>query len=619
MPKVFSENLVERSSTAPPDVLYHTVAYANAHGINAIWIDQECIYQHDALEKEAAIQEMDFVYEDSKHPIAVLEFVFQIQEELDVFSSVCDEDFFTFDPSQIAVLEDVLFRLVDDAWFERAWTLQESASAGVRMTLLLGCPGLQKSSHFGPSPGDFEISIWDFQNTMVNVRNLIEDGLAAGMWSDGDATNASNYADVLWNSLPTIVPDNGNDIKKRDLSHRQVCNAAQALSFLDDRFNSVFSDRLAILANLCDFQYRVNSKVLESAESSFSICALTLAVLNGDMSLLGGYRAQSQAPQNNYSDSRWDFSLAVNGRSNGLVFQNDNLDSSSNAYGFSWGPNPSACLKSIVYLEEDHKLFRLEPATLSTYGLRVRGVLWTIEFMVELPKTQENFVLRWQEELALQIGEDALEGMTRQKPSIQDIFWSLLHELIQLDFHELARSVWNHVQPLGKSSILKDEDAIAPPPPYSYDTVFGPLMQNATGAGPHPKYDEKEIRGGLSAPHLSFDLESEAVDRPNIERLMIEQVCENGVLLCGSPVGISQNTKQPLVWFETCKLGDQIFTPVTKLGDGAVRSRYRKEAISWRVIDTANSIEECRILHCLGRRRGIWRVEGLTHQDYILD
>ena len=133
--QVICEDLSRRPSNAPSDVLYRSMAYAKAQNVNAIWIDQECIDQNDTVEKGDAIQQMDLAYQESDHPVAVLVFCFLTQIELDVFASICDLVLYTFDPSQIEVLESVLGALTDtdEKWFERAWTLQESVSAGDRV------------------------------------------------------------------------------------------------------------------------------------------------------------------------------------------------------------------------------------------------------------------------------------------------------------------------------------------------------------------------------------------------------------------------------------------------------------------------------------------------------
>ena len=135
--------------------------------------------------------------------------------------------------------------------------------------------------------------------------------------------------------------------------HKRIPNAAQALAFLENRFSSCFPDRLAILAN---YEYRINTKVLKLPITSFSICSLTLALLNGDMSLLGVYEERLF-----YKDDRfpWYENLAENRRSLGKFYRNDNHDLQSNTYGFSWCPKPSACLENITYLEEHGAMFRL--------------------------------------------------------------------------------------------------------------------------------------------------------------------------------------------------------------------------------------------------------------------
>lgn len=616
--QVICENLSSRPTNAPSDVLNRSIAYAEAQNINAIWIDQECIDQSDPVEKEMAIQEMDMVYEESNYPIAVLEFSFQTQIELDVFASICDMVLYTFDPSQIEVLESVLEGLVEDTWFERAWTLQESVSAGAEMKLLLGCPGLQKSPDFGLTSGEFELSVFNFQNAMVNARVFIEEGLAASVWSDSSsAINASNCADVLWNYIPAIISNSNQGTSKPDAPYGRVRNAAQALTFLENRYNSYFPDRLAILANLCDYEYRINTEVLKLPNSSFTVCSLTLAVLNGDMSLLVGHRDEKEGLRNKDGRSAWILDLAQNRRQNGLVYQNDDDDLQSNTYGFSWGPKPSACLQNITYLEEFGAMFRLRPATLSMHGLRVCGTLWDVNCAVKVPKTRGQFASKWQEEVAFQIGEGVLYGLERQKPLVQDFFWFLLHELIESGFCELSRTLWNFVQPVGKAkwAVTGEEyDSMEAPLPYSYDMIFGHLMQSSA-VDQHLAYDEQEVRSRMSAPHLGFDPENEAADRPILERLLIEQVCRDGVLICAAPLDVSLN-KQPYVWFEACKMGDQIFTPVTNVSNGAARSRYRNQAMSWRVLATGQSADDCKVLHCLGRRRGVWRLEGLEHQDY---
>ena len=99
--EVVCGNMARRSSNTPPDALYQSMAYAETQNVNALWIDQECIDQSDPIDKENGIQEIDLVYHESDYPIAVLEFSFQSQTELDSFASVCDQALYNFDPARL--------------------------------------------------------------------------------------------------------------------------------------------------------------------------------------------------------------------------------------------------------------------------------------------------------------------------------------------------------------------------------------------------------------------------------------------------------------------------------------------------------------------------------------
>ncbi|MDI1487640.1 MAG: hypothetical protein OHK93_006910 [Ramalina farinacea] len=117
--EVCNEEAGTRLSTVPPDVLSRAITYSKSRDINAIWIDQECINQNDPAEKEAAIQAMNQIYQGSDHPIAILEFCFETQAELDVFVSIADVQSFELDPIQIETLGGVLGALVSEQWFSR--------------------------------------------------------------------------------------------------------------------------------------------------------------------------------------------------------------------------------------------------------------------------------------------------------------------------------------------------------------------------------------------------------------------------------------------------------------------------------------------------------------------
>ncbi|OCK76474.1 hypothetical protein K432DRAFT_396401 [Lepidopterella palustris CBS 459.81] len=67
---------------------------------------------------------------------------------------------------------------------------------------------------------------------------------------------------------------------------RDVCDAATALSFLRFRENNIPADRLAIVANLCGYELRLNTASLAICNMSLSVCIIALSLMNGDFSLI---------------------------------------------------------------------------------------------------------------------------------------------------------------------------------------------------------------------------------------------------------------------------------------------------------------------------------------------
>ena len=602
-----------RGTTIPSDVLYRSIVYAMHRGISAIWIDQECINQDDARDKEDGIQAMDIVYEEACESIVTLECYMDRQEHIDLLEAAVQGE--EFQPDLIEALVELLEALLIDAWFTRAWTLQESMSAGVSMTLLIPCdPALRKPKELGPNPGEIELSIFNFQNAMVHIRCLIEEGLAAAAWEDeGNAIYASNCADNLWNFVPTRTLDSLDSSSSR----RGSCYASEAMTFLEARQNSHFPDRLAILANLCNFETRIDTDILASSDYSFSTCALTLAILNGDMSVLGGYGARGEEIWDLQGHIAGVIDLARDGRSLGIVFRNDDMDSPSRSYGFSWGPPPYGRLSDIAYEEDTYApKFLLRPSTLSDDGLRVHGMLWEVNHVVRVPLTQSSFLARWEEELEMQSGVSTYsrEADLRGQPLSQDFIWALLHELFNAGYDDLVKTLWNFFQP--RNSDERSSHPLAMSYPYPFPMIFSHAKNSSDGAHSLP-YDPKDVMKRMWIQTLIVDVERSPFEGPTMVRNLLEQVCRHGKLLCGNAFhGPDRSIR---VIFEACTEGDLVFTPSTTLGDRVADLPYRSQAMSWRVTRSGNSADGCEVLNCLGRRRGIWRMDDLDAVDYILD
>ena len=571
----------------PTDVLYRATRYALHKDLLYIWIDQYCISQEDPNDKLEGIQAMDIVYQNASHPVTLLESYIHEQAELDAFASLVTGTGTA--PDQIEALERVLDMLSQDAWFTRAWTLQEATSAGSRMVLLVACdPKLEKPNEFGSTPGEIEISTWDFHNAMIFARNLIEDILGSGVPEDTDlAVSVSNLADILFRYLPEIYPD---DVQDPDAPHRQTCSAAEAVKCLHERINSYFPDRLAILANMCDYETRVDIRVLDLPQYAFSTCVLTLAILNGDMSLLG-----------RYSDPQKRSYASMNGQTH-IGYKRDISDLNP-GYGFSWGPNPKGCLGNIEFFDQHEDRFLLRPALLSEHGLAVQGVLWRTTHIIMIPKTQAEFESRYRKELLSQQYDRtcATSSNDRIQPLVEDFVYYLLHELIQYGWFDFARTLWTYFQP-------RQRNSRKPVKNYDFDAVFLSPSEHLEGQASRLV---KEVN-----MFLDVEDEYEIYSEPSLTRIIMEQVCESGTLTCASQIGC----EVPQAFFEVCNQHDLVFTPLTELGDKAsAESIFEDQAVSWRVLDTGTRVGQLDVLHCLGRRRGIYQIEHLVAPTFVLD
>ena len=578
------------------DVVYRAMQFARHHGCKHIWMDQYCIDQDDHHDKQDGIQAMDLVYQLSKYPVAILESYVDSQSRIDALGSLFTGEM--DETSCLNDLEDVLKLLFDDLWFTRAWTLQEAVASGLTMYMLIGCDhALTKPEGFGCIPGEIQITIWDLQTAMVAARNWMEELLATDILEDDAiAIRISNYADELLNMLPSILPSTTSwNSPSRDSSDRQICNTAEAINILQGRQNSIFSDRLGIIGNLCDYEIRLPDGLLEpTTPYGFSTCVHTLAILNGDTSLLG-----------HYSDPYSRSYLARDGR-NAIGFTSDPSDSAAATFGFSWGPSPWGALRNIEYFDTHDEPLKLEPATLSMHGLRVKGALWCLQSCIELSQMQASFRDRWGAELRIQKENpdaDIRDGDARSMTLAVDFTSTLLQKLYERGRSALARTLWSYFGP-------RQEDSRKSPPLYTFDEVFGPGPVLGGVADIKPELYQRG-RGTLHPPIIPDA-------RPNLLRVMLDEVCSQGSLLFGGLQ--TSGSSEPRVFFEECKVGDLVFTPQTALGDSVcTETIYAGQAVSWRVLPTGQMDGERCIVRCLGRRRGIYRMDDLETREFCLE
>lgn len=279
---------------------------------------------------------MDIVYQRSLWPLGLLQSYFAYQWQIDMFTLLVEGNDIATD--QLPRLLELLKILEQDKWFTRAWILQESVSAGCEMVLLIQHdPSLHKSELLGTTAGEIEITIdelrcdmWFAHGTLSTNNESINPDPEAGLLTT---------IDKITNFIPIVMIPPAKGFLHPD--YRQTCNAAEALTYLQPRLNTVIADRIAIMGNLCDYKLRFNMEDPESRGYSFSLCAYALAILNGDLSLS----------------------------------KSDNFRV-GHAPGFSWGPQSTLRMDQLRHFQDDNEVVRFSPANMADAGILVKGWLW---------------------------------------------------------------------------------------------------------------------------------------------------------------------------------------------------------------------------------------------------
>lgn len=320
--------LIERKNKAPDDVIDRAVEFAISQGIRMIWLDQECLPQDNSLEQELGIQGMDMVYQRAYHSAGLFGSVLHHQSYLNAVASFLHwgmtGKMLTKPPglSPITVARDLVSFLDlvgNDQWNTRAWILQESFAADKRMMILIRTdPNIQ---FFQPNtvpsirqiiPGTFNCLLSDLQQLVEISRRILLFRMYRGFPADRivgppgpEEERAANAVAKLERLLPKAAEcrSYANLVYARgrlNYGARKKCSAAVALTFLRTRLNFRPADRLAILANICDYEVRLSTVDLETRFQSLSTCLFTLAIMNGDLSLLNPDAYQALDVQGTY-------------------------------------------------------------------------------------------------------------------------------------------------------------------------------------------------------------------------------------------------------------------------------------------------------------------------------
>jgi len=270
-------------------VLNRALRYMQHKRIPLLWIDRHSINQDtcegDSCElhlwcrrKREAVEAMDIVYEQSKHPVGLLARPLDDQNELHLLGQVlCGH--FVDDQSRLADSVGaakwalhILYEITQDRWWTRAWTFQENYRGGPRMKLLIPHHhSLEQSKRdkkiFGRVPNELCISSVRFFEQATRLCLALHDWTARRSPRveheiQGVLWAAGRY-NVILPRLASMTPIIVADVEARELGKPW--------------------DRLAIVANCCRYSIRLNSAKLKKEGQSLSLSMLAMCLLNGEI------------------------------------------------------------------------------------------------------------------------------------------------------------------------------------------------------------------------------------------------------------------------------------------------------------------------------------------------
>jgi hypothetical protein len=592
-----------RPPRCPPALLQRVIEYTWDKGLRYFWIDQECIDQADADDLETGMQAMDIVYENSMDSVAILRTTITEQRHCDALGSLIAFDPHTAGPTHAADVLEILELITADVWFQRAWTLQESSSGGTGMTITLPCasgievPSELRHRMFIDPNEHVEFSL---DHLVVSVASWFESGLPGS--SENLSAEMALRLELWQDKWARLLPTGTLDFEADGLMN--ICLASEALWHMSIRENSVVADRLAIIANLCGYETRLDTMKLDKLGYGFSICVLVLAMLNGDTSILAGVGAYHRGKR---------------GKLNSLY--TDSRDRTP-GHGTSWILPPRVCLDDVPAKERDSDGTLLELANadvLPNGSLDVEGCLWVVDDTFSLDEIRNSLLqTRTPLELAAAIAAGHSEGLEQTYSRLWtallvEFSMRVLSHLSAAGYSNMVRLLWRELRPRW----LRLSDS-SPQEAHDYaEASFEEIVDVTSLSIKWPAPPCVELQSSL----LKESIEPFAVLGSPAINYLLQKMMERQYIPVARPAMTSSGAKECAAIFEDATFGDQFFTPRVytepslPLEPASSLSTplkgYRWYPLCWRVTDENADISESGdtsrlLLRCHGLHCGAW-------------
>lgn len=390
-----------RRSKVRDSVWRRAAAFMRYTGVQYLWIDRECIAQDNSEEQKTAMGEMDLLYQRGKPPFGMLTRPLKKETELHLLAQIlqgklaCQSRHKREFPLKkgIAIASareaiQLLDEITSDTWWTRAWIYQENYRGGEKMLLLMPHDSTLERSKakygelFGDLEGELIIDSIPFCKAVTEVCSTFI------TWSTSHEpqkleeaahrilSRAGRYS-VLLEERSSMSPTVIADIVKRGVTNH--------------------SDRLAIIANCCSYNRRINSTMLKKEGLSVSLAILVLFLLNGEI-----FHYEPEIPWNMASS---DFKIVD-------FIQNHAFDRFSPPFAEKWLTFNKRCRFADVSLEADgvhtlghlwkvwRRAIRISPQEIKNWGT-VEETLWGLHGYIEALPSQERLACKMKEFLMM--------------------------------------------------------------------------------------------------------------------------------------------------------------------------------------------------------------------------
>ncbi|KAL4731203.1 hypothetical protein ACLX1H_000165 [Fusarium chlamydosporum] len=281
-------------------VLERITKYMQCHDVPLLWIDRHSIPQkkckkpacthEECKQKRHALDAMDWIYSLSDHPVALLGRPIQSEDEMATLSAILRGVLVKYHDGGFALSKgaeysraqkmlNLLFEITSDKWWTRAWTFQENYRAGLNMKLLIHHdPSIEsakrsllsgKKPMFGVVPGELTVQSVKFSESATKFCTAFRRHHFVTSEDEEKITHVLKTAGRYQILLSPSTSMSGTIIS--DVNWRGITEPW---------------DRLAIIANCCQYDIRLNAtKLQQKGESgpSIDLSILALRLLNGEI------------------------------------------------------------------------------------------------------------------------------------------------------------------------------------------------------------------------------------------------------------------------------------------------------------------------------------------------